>query len=614
MMKKLLLFRKILVVLLTTILIAVGNSGWAQITKTFIPTGNGGIWNSTTNWSPNGLPTASDNVLIPKGKDVSLSISDAVCASIIIGDGNGGSTVFTFNVSSAKLTVTNGVTLGNGGALVMTSGGTLNCGSLNLLNSGQSFTPGTGTVELTGTNTIPNTIFTTFNNLTINGGTTSIGANKTINGNLSISSGTLDLGAFTANRATSGGSLTVSDGATLQIGGTGTMPSNYTTHSIGNTSTVEYKGSNQTVAVPNSGQSYGNLSLSGSGTKTVGGAISVATSASVSSGVILTIPASTTLTINGNLTNSGAIQGTGTIAKSSGTYTGNNPSNINPGTSPGILTITGGLDLGFSTFNCEINGVTEGTQYDQLRVSGTATITSAILNVTWGYTPDIGASFTLLTTGSANTSDFSSVIIQPVTNRTFGYGFEGSNYVLRVLGPLPIELVNFKATKQAKSVILDWKTASEVNNEKFLIERSSDGQKYISIGEVSGHGTTTEPQSYHFMDERPAAGINYYRLKQMDYDGGFEYSPIQSVVFRKAGEILVYPTITTGELQVVLPSESSDKTTLTVYSLQGALLSEQVLDGNGINYTVTLPEMPSGQYIVEVKSGALSSKTRIFKG
>ena len=80
-------------------------------------------------------------------------------------------------------------------------------------------------------------------------------------------SGTLDLAGFTANRSTAGGVLTVAAGASLRIGGTATLPSNYSTNTLNPTSTVEYYGANQAVA----NTTYGNLLLSGTGTKTVAG-------------------------------------------------------------------------------------------------------------------------------------------------------------------------------------------------------------------------------------------------------------------------------------------------------------------------------------------------------
>ena len=124
-----------------------------------------------------------------------------------------------------------------------------------------------------------------YGHLIISGsGTKTLAGTENVAGNLTISAGTFDLGANTINRTAAGGTLTVSNGATLKIGGTNTFPSNYTAHSIGATSTIEYGGTTQSVIVLNSAQNYGNLTISGSGTKTLAATISVAGDLTVSAG------------------------------------------------------------------------------------------------------------------------------------------------------------------------------------------------------------------------------------------------------------------------------------------------------------------------------------------
>lgn len=97
-------------------------------------------------------------------------------------------------------------------------------------------------------------------------------------------------------------------------------------------------------------------------------------------------------------------------------------------------------------------------------------------------------------------------------------------------GPyIPVELTSFTASVIDYSVVLNWSTASEVNNSHFEIERSSDNQSYISIGNVAGNGTTTQNISYSFTDNSISENKYYYRLKQVDFDGSFEYSDVIEV-------------------------------------------------------------------------------------
>lgn len=116
------------------------------------------------------------------------------------------------------------------------------------------------------------------------------------------------------------------------------------------------------------------------------------------------------------------------------------------------------------------------------------------------------------------------------------------------LGALPVELTYFQARPtDEKWVELTWETASEDNNAYFDIERSADGLNFTSIAQVEGFGTSYVSQTYLSYDERPLPGINYYRLKQVDIDGSFEYSDIKSVTFSKLGSKLsLYPNPSSG--------------------------------------------------------------------
>lgn len=162
----------------------------------------------------------------------------------------------------------------------------------NWTNNGGTFTPGLNTVAFNGTGaqSIAGPSVTTFNNLTISntGNTVTSGVNSSVAGNLSVASGTFDLGAYAANRASAGGTLLVASSAKLKIGGTNTLPANYSTHSLAFASTIEYAGTNQTVAALNSGQEYNGLTISGSGTKTLAGDLNVAGNLTLTSGTITT--------------------------------------------------------------------------------------------------------------------------------------------------------------------------------------------------------------------------------------------------------------------------------------------------------------------------------------
>ena len=89
---------------------------------------------------------------------------------------------------------------------------------------------------------------------------------------------------------------------------------------------------------------------------------------------------------------------------------------------------------------------------------------------------------------------------------------------------VPVELTSFTASVNENDVTLSWETATELNNSGFEIERKSTVGEYDKIGFVPGFGTTTEPMAYSFSDVNLLPGNYTYRLKQIDYDGTFEYS------------------------------------------------------------------------------------------
>lgn len=107
--------------------------------------------------------------------------------------------------------------------------------------------------------------------------------------------------------------------------------------------------------------------------------------------------------------------------------------------------------------------------------------------------------------------------------------------------PLPVELISFTVEYQDHLPILKWKTASELNNSGFFIEKSKDGISFEIIGFVYGAGTTNSETSYRYEDRSNTLG-SFYRLRQEDYDGLFEYSPTIKLKAHFEQEFSVYPT------------------------------------------------------------------------
>lgn len=90
--------------------------------------------------------------------------------------------------------------------------------------------------------------------------------------------------------------------------------------------------------------------------------------------------------------------------------------------------------------------------------------------------------------------------------------------------PLPVELTSFEGKTTESGINLEWETASEINNSHFDVERSSNGKTYQAIATVRGRGTTSTTSNYSLTDKLPQKGLNYYRLKQIDFDNTTSYS------------------------------------------------------------------------------------------
>jgi hypothetical protein len=137
---------------------------------------------------------------------------------------------------------------------------------------------------------------------------------------------------------------------------------------------------------------------------------------------------------------------------------------------------------------------------------------------------------------------------------------------------LPVALLSFDAEVRNNEVVLHWTTASEINNDYFTIERSTDGQNFKVIGIVTGAGNSNRLITYAKTDPDPLKGVSYYRLKQTDFDGSFEYSQLVSVVFneRRSLGVQLYPNPNNGVFKVYNMGE--DMVPFRVYDMQGRLV------------------------------------------
>ena len=157
---------------------------------------------------------------------------------------------------------------------------------------------------------------------------------------------------------------------------------------------------------------------------------------------------------------------------------------------------------------------------------------------------------------------------------------------------LPVELLDFQAEIAEKNmVLLNWRTASESENEGFDIQRSSKEDTWQIIGNVPGNGTNNQLKEYQFFDQSPRPGENFYRLQQNDFDGTVSFSPIVSIRFERP-EVILYPNPSADILQI----SGHKRNQYRITNGQGILKKEGSLIGNHLN----INDLPSGIYFLYI--------------
>lgn len=165
------------------------------------------------------------------------------------------------------------------------------------------------------------------------------------------------------------------------------------------------------------------------------------------------------------------------------------------------------------------------------------------------------------------------------------------------LTPLPVKLVDFdaKAQADAKSVLVTWETSEESENARFDVQRSTDGNNWITLGSVEASGNSANINNYQFVDANPST-LNFYRLKSIDMKEGFELSGIKKVDFNNLNSdiVKIYPNPSNGILNISV----NESATYSVLDINGKIVAE-----GDVNQSVKLTDLPTGLYVVKVLTG-----------
>ena len=492
---------------------------------------------------------------------------------------------------------------------------------------------------------------------------TFLGATDKINGNITVNktSGKVNLGSavtvystkvFTVtagtlnclNQVVSGPTFTLASGATLELGSTGGIASSGATGNIQTTTRTFNTGSYYVYSGINGAQ------VTGTGLPSTIAGLTINNSSGVTLTASETINTLFTLT-SGNLTlgafnilmASGSSLSGG--SSSSFVYTGSTGflkynscaasstktfpvghTNSSAGYTPLVITFnTGSVTDDFSVIAVDKvtnDGARNGTAYTSTVVKAMWFITETTsggsnvdLQFQWNGTDEASgfvrsACYMSHYTNSMwnkQGNDGSASGSNPYTFTHSGYtgtfspfGMGGSG------GPLPIKLLYFKAKKENSIGQISWATAAEINNDYFNIEKSLDNRNFKSIGKIAGAGNSEQIMNYGFTDSNLSAGLNYYRLKQTDYNGEFSYSPVEVISNTKeqglTTPVYIYPLPATSLINIELICSKDTETPLRIINGFGVLVLEKNMSlQRGLNpIIIDINNLSSGFYVIQI--------------
>jgi len=190
------------------------------------------------------------------------------------------------------------------------------------------------------------------------------------------------------------------------------------------------------------------------------------------------------------------------------------------------------------------------------------------------------------------------------------------------IAPLPVKLSRFEAIRSQEDALLNWSSASEINSHHFEVERAVDGSKFEKIGSVKAAGNSSKMSNYILIDNGAATAVSngraYYRLKMVDKDGTFEYSPVRVVDFSKevSEEILVYPNPFKDQISIGFTQADNALIQVEIVDLFGKICFKGDLNQTINNTSVQIPalnKLSTGIYVIKISKGSEVITRKLIK-
>ena len=199
-----------------------------------------------------------------------------------------------------------------------------------------------------------------------------------------------------------------------------------------------------------------------------------------------------------------------------------------------------------------------------------------------------------------------------IPSGTFSIG--SANTRTNFLTPLPVSIIDFTGKANEKNIDIKWSTASEKDNASFVVEKSLDGKVWSVIGSIKGARTSNVVNNYGLVDYKPSAGIQYYRLKQLDLDGSVNYSKAIAVNFTQTVSMSVnlFPNPAKDVLNITTENNANGEISIQIVNSMGESMYNQVLNA-GLTQTIDIASYIPGIYYVTVISEGESKIFRLLK-
>lgn len=443
-----------------------------------------------------------------------------------------------------------------------------------------------------------------------------------------------------------GGKFNVS-GNTLTLNGTNTLGTTANLNTTSSSSLV-FGGSSSGVIIPSGVSNLNNLTINNSNGITLGSSPVVNGTLTLTNGLInnstyyLTLTATSNVTgatdssyVNGVIYKTGNSAFTFPIGGNNGAGNRYRPCTIS---APAVITDqfsaeykwqnpnSAGYDTSAAARPLLITKVSGREYWNVNRVAGSSNVDLTLTFNDSSYVNNLsnlrvlhwnGSSWDNLGGTASGTVSNGSIIASTVS--TF------SPFALGSIGvspnPLPVKLIQFSATIKTDDVLLRWTTASEINNDHFDIERSTDGKHFEKIGEVQGSGNTTQKINYEYLDKDVNHSINklfYYRLKQVDYNQTFDYSNTATVLFnatREEGIESIYPNPIQDEVNILTNQKVGGNVKIKIMDMSGRIILQQEvkLSGGSNIIRIETNNLPKGSYLVSYECNEKVETIKVVK-